>query len=262
MTDDELLREVLITPRHAFVPMPDTRVVERPGWMQIITPSLATGGMNEVCLAVLAPDEADRIIDETLASYRDAGIRFRWSIGPDSAPADLDDRLRTRGLQPETVLGLACTIDELDQGLPASVSVEPVTEANLADFTLVMAKGWSMDAAPLLDFHRRILELEPERFPMHLARYDGQPAGAAAASSFPRSAYLMGAVVLPEYRGCGLYRALVSSRAREATRRGITLMTAHARATTSAPILARLGFREVCRLTMWADPVIPSPSIA
>jgi GNAT superfamily N-acetyltransferase len=253
MNDDELLHEVLIASRRAFVPMPDTRVIERPGWMQLVTPSLPEGGLNEVCLAVLAPDEADAVIDATIESYRALGVRFRWSIGPDSAPDDLAARLEARGLRPELVWGVARPIEGLQLSLPPGVTIEPVDEHNLHAFTEVMARGWEMDPAPLLAFHRRILSLARERLPMQLARVDGEPAGAAAVSLQPRSAYLMGAVVLPELRGRGLYRALVASRLQHAGRHGCTLATSHARASTSHPILARLGFRDVCPLTMLSE---------
>lgn len=253
MDDHALLQEVLVASRRAFVPMPDTRVVERPGWMQIVTPSLPQGGLNEVCLAVLSPAEADAVIDATIASYRDLGVRFRWTIGPDSAPDDLAARLQARGLTPEIVWGVARPIEGLPLSAPAGVSIEPVDEGNIHAFTEVMARGWEMDPAPLLAFHRRILAVDSKRVPMQLARLDGEPAGAAAVALLPRSAYLMGAVVLPEHRGRGLYRALVGSRLHEAARNGCTLATTQARADTSHPILRRLGFRDVCRLTMLAD---------
>ncbi len=249
MDDAEQLHEVLIASRRAFVPLADTRVIERPGWMQIVTPSLRTGGMNEVCLAVLDPDEADAVIDRTIAEYRALGISFRWTVGPDSAPADLAARLQRRGLIPHTTLGLACPTHDLGQALAVGVTVEEVDEANVEAFTRVMAIGWSMDPAPLLSFHRRLLTSDQPRVAMHLARFDGQPAGAAAVALLPRSAYLMGAVVLAEFRGRGLYRALVSSRSQQAARLGISLATSHALAATSAPILLGLGFHEVCRLT-------------
>lgn len=254
MDDAEVLHEVLVGSRRAFVPLSDTRVVERPDWMQLVTPSLRDGGMNEVCLAVLTPDEADALIDQTLAEYRDLGIRFRWTVGPDSAPADLVARLQSRGLQPETAIGLACPTADLTEHLPPGVSIEPVDEANVEAYTEVMAVGWGMDPAPLLAFHHQILDSERERVPMHFARLDGRPAGSAAMALQPRSAYLMGAVVLPELRGRGLYRALVTARASHAARLGLSLATSHARASTSAPILIRLGFREVCRLTVLTEP--------
>jgi GNAT superfamily N-acetyltransferase len=253
MNDDELLHEVLVASRRAFVPMPDTRVIERPGWMQLVTPSLPQGGLNEVCLAVLSPSEVDAVVDETIAGYRALGIRFRWTIGPDSAPAELEDTLVARGLQPETTWAVACRIGDPLPDPPAGVTIEPVDEGNVEAFTEVMARGWEMDPAPLLAFHRRILSFARERLPMQHARIDGEPAGAAAVSLQPRSAYLMGAVVLPELRGRGLYRALVASRLQHAGRHGCTLATSHARASTSHPILARLGFRDVCRLSVLSE---------
>jgi hypothetical protein len=49
----ERLREVLEPPRRAFIPLSDTQVIERPGWLQLITPSLRQGGLNEVAHSVL-----------------------------------------------------------------------------------------------------------------------------------------------------------------------------------------------------------------
>ena len=84
---EELLHEVLVAPRGAFVLLPDTRIIERPGFWQIMTPSLRGGGMNEVACTELPDAEADAIIDEMIASYRRLGIRFRWTIGGQVEPA-------------------------------------------------------------------------------------------------------------------------------------------------------------------------------
>lgn len=257
MDDPALLHEVLDASRRAFVPMPDTRVIERPGWMQLVTPSLPQGGLNEVCLAVLSADELDAVVDETIAGYRALGIRFRWTIGPDSAPAELEAALVARGLRAETTWAVARPIADPRPDAAPDVTIEPVDEGNIEAFTEVMARGWEMDPAPLLALHRRVLGRARERLPMQLARVDGEPAGAAAVSLQQRTAYLMGAVVLPKLRGRGLYRALVAERLRLAARRGCTLATSNARASTSHPILARLGFRDVCRLSVLSEQAAP-----
>src|SRR5690242_14664298 len=102
----ERLREVLEAPRRAFIPLPDTQVIERPGWLQLVTPSLRQGGLNEVAFSALDEQVADTVIDETLALYRRLGLRFRWTVGPDSRPADLAERLARRGLRQSEVLGM------------------------------------------------------------------------------------------------------------------------------------------------------------
>src|SRR5262245_31768653 len=104
---DDLMHEAVIAPRRAFAPLPDTRVIVRPGWSQLITPSLRQGGLNDVSLAVLSPTEADGVIDATIAEYTRLGLRFRWSVPPDSAPDDLADKLEARGLERGEVIAMA-----------------------------------------------------------------------------------------------------------------------------------------------------------
>lgn len=256
MDDAALLDAVLLASRHAFVPMPDTRVIERAGWFQLITPSLPDGGLNEVALAVLAPHEVDTVAQQTIAEYRALGVRFRWTVGPDSAPDDLVTRLEAHGLEPEVVWAVARVIDPLQRSpsLRAGIELEPVDERNVVAFTEVMARGWGMSPAPMLAFNRKVLDSARERLPMVLARWHGEPAAAAGLVLSPGTAFFLGAVVLPEHRGRGLYRALVDSRLHEAAQRGCTLSAALAREATSHPILARLGFRDVGRLTMLTPP--------
>ena len=81
---------------------------------------------------------------------------------------------------------------------------------------------------------------------MFIARHEGLPAAVASYVALVRSAYLIGAVGLPTFRRRGLYRALVIARLRHAEDRGPALATTVARAETSAPILARLGFKTIC----------------
>lgn len=251
-TEEALIEEVTVAPRRAFLPLPDTQVIERPGWLQLITPSLRQGGLNEVVHAVLSEAEADAVIDETLQDYARRGLRLRWTVGPGSAPADLAERLERRGLRRIEIRGLAC----LTAPLPAAarpapdagaVTVEEVDERSLGDFTAVMAAGWGMDPATLDPLNRVVLRDPARRSRLLLARCDGAPAAVASMVLLPRSAYFIGGVTLPAFRGRGLYRALCAERLRLAAAQGRALATTHAMADSSAPILARLGFVEVCR---------------
>jgi GNAT superfamily N-acetyltransferase len=86
---------------------------------------------------------------------------------------------------------------------------------------------------------------------MFLAYDRGVPAATASYVACERSAYLIGGVVLPAHRGRGLYRDLVHARLAHARARGLMLATSHARESTSAPILERLGFETVCQMAMY-----------
>jgi GNAT superfamily N-acetyltransferase len=250
VTAIDLLEEVIVTSRRAFPRLPDLQVIERPGWLQIITPSIKAGGLNEVIYSLLDEQTADATIDEAIAMYRDLGLKFRWNAGPGSGPADLGERLQRRGLTPSSGRGMARSTDA-DGALSAASTthVVEVSAASLLDYTHVMAAGWGADAAALGAVHEHILE--EGRHCLFVAYCDGAPAAAASYAPFERSAFLMGGVVLADYRSRGLYRALVQARMAHARARGIPLVTSHAREQTSAPILEKMGFETVCRFPMF-----------
>lgn len=247
LSPEQLLHEVLVAPRAGLVPLADTQIIERPGWWQIITPSLAQGGMNEIDCSELPDGDAEAIIDEALASYRRLGIRFRWMVGPGrTRPLDLAARLARHGLERSESFGMARPTSGAAPEDGGAITVDEVGLANVDDFTRVMAEGWKMDAGPLDALHRRMLADPARRQHMFVARDEGVAAAVAGYVALDRSAYLVGAVALPGHRGRGLYRALVNARLRHAEAHGLAVATSVARAATSAPILARLGFESVC----------------
>lgn len=248
---EAILEEVLVPPRSAALPLPEVRRIERPGWTQIITPTFRNGGMNEVSFSALSDEEADAVIDATIAEYRALGLQFRWNVPPGSAPADLGARLVARGLSESWGRGMARATEvgpDAAGALDPAITVEEITDAGGVEiFTRVMAEGWRVDPDPLRRANMLLLDEPVRRHRLYLARLDGEPAGTASYVVFPRSAYLLGAVVLPAHRGRGLYRALALARLADARARGLELATCHAREATSAPILEKLGFATVCR---------------
>ncbi|HEY1816843.1 MAG TPA: GNAT family N-acetyltransferase [Kofleriaceae bacterium] len=243
----DLLDEVIVAPRRTFSVLSDTRVIERGGWLQIITPSSKLVSLNQVIYSALANDEADEAIGEAVAMYRELGLRFRWNAGPGSAPADLGARLERHGLVASWGRGMVRRIASAP--VASDDRVVEVEARTIDDFTAVVAAGWGADAAPLDAIHRQ--QLAEGRTGLFVAYDDGMPAAAAAYHACSRSAFFIGGVVLPAHRGRGLYRALVETRIAHVQRRGFALATTHARESTSAPILERLGFTTVCRFPMY-----------
>lgn len=232
--------------------MASTRVVERPGFWQVITPELTRGGLNQV-LATHLHGDVERVIADALAPYLDAGLLFRWEVPPGTIPADLGERLVRAGLHRSSARAMA---RETVEGAPrrlAGVAVERVSDDNLAVFTACMAAGWGMDAAALAPLHAALLAAPGGRQRLFLARCDGAPAAVAAYVALPRSAYLMGGVVLPAFRGRGLYRALVEARLVDAAARGLRVATTLAREHTSAPLLEHMGFTSLAPIAVYAN---------
>jgi GNAT superfamily N-acetyltransferase len=77
----------------------------------------------------------------------------------------------------------------------------------------------------------------------YLAYADGVPASVGRLYTNPQGSFagLYGGETLPNYRGKGLYRAIVAARARDALNAGVRYLLVDAMP-TSLPILLRLGF--------------------
>ncbi len=238
MTPQEIRDEALAAMARAYFPMPGQRVIARPDWFQVITPSIHHGTLNGIERAVIR-DDVDATIDRAISDYRSIGCKFRWTVPPRSAPNDLGERLERRGLVRREIVAMARVsggrFDEV-----AGVTVERVTRETLDAFVGVMSSGWGGDTGEV----RAQYEAGFDHQAMHLARIDGEPAGGATTHVFARTAYLRGGVVLPQFRGRGVYRALVIARIAACER---SVVTSAAFAPTSAPILARMGFTEVAR---------------
>ena len=217
----------------AHLPHRGTRVIERPGWYQVITPGAR--GANEVLFSTPDADVA-----AVAAEYTE---RFRWCVWPwaDALAAPLAahgfERHDARAMVAETTLAIAA---------PGDVTVEEVaTPDQLAVYVATLAAGWeyrSADRDELAACLARVLADPARAHRFYLAHVDGVPAGTAGLTYRPAldAIYLTGGNVLPPYRGGGVYRALLAARLADA--RGARLVTTHARAQTSAPILERLGF--------------------
>jgi GNAT superfamily N-acetyltransferase len=115
----------------------------------------------------------------------------------------------------------------------------------------VLAAGWGLPRAPLADYQHRLLAAPGDRHHAFVAYLGDEPVGGANYVAFERTGYLLGAVVRPEARGRGVYRALIAARARHAAAQGIVALTVQAMAHTSAPILDRLGFVDLLELPVY-----------
>ena len=139
-----------------------------------------------------------------------------------------------------------------DEPASSAIVVEEIDQSRIGELTRVLETGWSVAPGSLAALHRRYVEHPARRQRFFLARRDGEPAGAAGYVALERSAYLVGGVVLPEHRGRAVYAALVRARLAHAHARGLAVATSVAKESTSAPILAHLGFKTVCSISVYS----------
>jgi GNAT superfamily N-acetyltransferase len=86
----------------------------------------------------------------------------------------------------------------------------------------------------------------------YVAYVDGTPVARASGSFSEHGVTLFGGSTLPEARGRGAYRALVAARWDDAVARGTPALVTQA-SPMSRPILAQLGFEEVCKIRILLD---------
>ncbi|MFE5793399.1 GNAT family N-acetyltransferase [Streptomyces sp. NPDC056503] len=202
---------------------------------------------NGVLWSGLDARTADAAIAAQLAHYRAAGVPFEWKLYGHDGPADLGARLVAAGFEaeePETLLVAEASAQGGPVALPDGVELREVTdEAGVRQVVEVHERAFGTDSS---DLGRRLLDrlaADPGTVTAVLALADKAPVSAARMELYPGTDFagLWGGGTVEEWRGRGLYRALVAHRARVAAARGHRWVQVDA-APTSRPILQRLGF--------------------
>jgi GNAT superfamily N-acetyltransferase len=206
----------------------------------------------------LEPNGIDATIEEVHAILsersRDA---CSWEIGHSATPRDLVERLYERGLVDDDdpdVIGMLLTAPP--PPAPDGIEVRQVrTFEEFAAAKRIAAQAFGM---PEEEFDA---ERERERWDdaaalaywkTFVAVLDGEIVASANSTYLDGAVTLNGGAVLTDARGRGAYRALVSARWDDAVARGTPALVTQA-GRMSAPILERLGFREVARIKILVD---------
>ncbi|MGH3002708.1 MAG: hypothetical protein ACRDM1_08640 [Gaiellaceae bacterium] len=210
-----------------------------------------TPGWNVAQRFRLQPGEVEQVRDEIHARLRAKGrTGCTWEVGTHATPSDLVERLLALGLVDDepTPLAVGMVLTEPPAG-PAVPGVQvrraETDEEHLAASRIaVVAFGSPMPTEPPS-------ERDPDDV-VYLAYVDGVPVARASASFSEHGVTLFGGSTLPEARGRGAYRALVATRWADAVERGTPALVTQA-SPMSRPILAQLGFREVCEIRILLD---------
>ncbi|MFF6996351.1 GNAT family N-acetyltransferase [Streptomyces sp. NPDC008313] len=226
--------------------------VERVG--AVVRHTGAEHGWNGVLWSALDEAGADEAIAGQIGHFTGLGRAFEWKLYGHDRPANLGQRLSGAGFDagPEETLMVAEVADlALDAAPPEGVRVLPVTDAAGAALVAdVHERAFGADASRL---RRQLLDQlagDRDTVVAVLALAGGEPVGAARLELLPgtRFAGLWGGGTVGEWRGRGVYRALVAHRARVAAERGYRYVQVDA-GPLSRPILARLGFTPLTTTT-------------
>ncbi len=195
------------------------------------------------------PDELDDVRAELHRHLRDRGrTKLDWEVGTHARPADLVHRLLALGLEDDGVQAGMVLTGPPAAPAPAGVEVrrvETAAESLEASRIAAIAFGGPVPG------EEQEFEAQADNV-VYLAYADGVAVGRASAAFGEHGVTLFGGATLPEARGRGAYRALVAARWHDAVQRGTPLLVTQA-SPLSRPILARLGFREVCEIRALVD---------
>lgn len=214
---------------------------------------------NLVGLARLDEETADATIERVKRRYGSAKKAFGWITGPGTTPGDMETRLAAAGLtRAEGIAGMALTDLATPIAAPA-VRIREVAPSDAASEGEMMARAYGMPR-DVNDLFTKLLGAKTGiRGRGYFAYLEGDaPVAWSYLVYVPDSGIVLlgGAATVPEARGRGLYTALVKRRLDDARADGRTAAVIQADRSTSAPICAKLGFRELCSLEfyVWAPP--------
>jgi GNAT superfamily N-acetyltransferase len=206
---------------------------------------------------------ADRVIADQVAFFAARGEEFEWKLFSYDQPPDLAQRLLAAGFvaqDAESMMvaesGQIAGPRGADVALPDGIRLAEVTdEAGIEQMIEVHDRVFGPDPRLLASLMTQ-LRNSPESMVIVLAMAGDEPVCSARIGFETGTDFagLWGGGTLPQWRGRGIYRALVGYRARLAVARGYRYLQVDA-SPESRPILERLGFACVATTT----PYIWSP---
>jgi hypothetical protein len=226
--------------------------------------NVGPGGWSGVTWTDLGTGNADEIIAEQVRYYDGMDDEFEWKYYAYDQPEDLPERLVAAGFIGEAAEALMVADAAIARSLgsrqdPEGIAVVPVTdESGVEQYLSAQLGAFGADHhGEVADVLRdQIRRTEPDV--VGILALAGDRAVAASRIEFnpgTEFAGLWGGGTVPDWRGRGVYQAMVRYRAELALERGFRYLQVDA-LPTSEPILSRSGF---VRLTT-TIPYTHSPS--
>ena len=246
-------------------PMSEGLRVERDGPLLRFVGWGDGGGIFYRDLGGLEGAELDELIARQIRVFADRREPFEWKLHGHDRPADLTERLIAHGFVPEELETVLVAPVELVTGeLDAleGISLREVSERDDMDRIGAMEEAIWHDGRS--DWVPSSLENERAADPQAITIVVAESADEVVCAGWVRFvagtdfATFSGGGTLPDWRGRGIYRAVVTCRANLAAERGFRYLQVDA-SSGSRPILERMGFIAVTTTTpfIWTPPGVP-----
>jgi GNAT superfamily N-acetyltransferase len=230
---------------------PGYQLEREPGVVRLVS---ETGGRSTVICTELAGRDVDAVIEAQLARFESDTAGWEWKHYSYDEPDDLPGRLLAAGFEAEPREALlVAEIADLDLSVepPEGVELVEVREAAEARAVVAFQDEVFGSARPgLADSLIARLAQRPARVVATMARSGGEPIAAARVELEAGTEFVggWGGCTRQDWRGRGVFRALVAHGAALAAERGFRYVQVDANE-QSRPILLQLGFAELCKTT-------------
>lgn len=228
---------------------PDSEVVDRPDWVQVRCPSSPRPSHNQILRARVSDSDLPQVVEDVVADHTARGATHRWVVAPSSSPA-LAERLPEFGYDVMgCTSGMAMAVPIEDRPLAVEgLTVVPVGVEDVDAFAELTRVAWERDAAfsEAAAFIARKLIPSPVPVWFWTALIDGEPVATCNLRRMGGLGYFQGCAVRREFRGRGVYRALIDFRLAFMRAAGMQHAVVWADADTSAHACASAGFASVC----------------
>jgi GNAT superfamily N-acetyltransferase len=204
-------------------------------------------GWSEIAWSDLDETTADQVITEQIDHFATIDQDFVWRVYEDDLPTDLTTRLASAGFEHigTSELMIARVADTATGvELPDGVTLVRANDSSgIRQLIEVHAEVFDVDQTQLGRTLLAQLSVAPLLNELVVAVASGTPVSSARVQFVPDCDFagLWGGSTLPQWRGKGLFRAMVAYRARVAAERGYNFLYVIA-SSQSRPILEHLAF--------------------
>lgn len=249
MLDRDLLLAAFDSQLRASEQPPGHAITEWDGPVRRVVSAAHRGFVEYKDLGGLTGEALDDLIARQRDFFAARGERFEWKTHGHDLPADLPQRLIAAGFEPEdqetVIVGLAQRYANRSPALPPDLVLRQTTSPEDYDRIAEMnSVVWGGDMSWIAEMLRQ------EAQTVYLVEAGGTVVSAAWIRFVPGTDFagLWGGSTLKEFRGRGIYKALVAVRAADAVEHGFKYLQVDA-SDDSRPILERLGFVAITTTT-------------
>jgi len=204
---------------------------------------------NSICRARFEPQHADEGIKIAIARCALKRVPMLWWTGPQSEPADLEDRLIAHGFYADYSTGMAADLQRRLEP-PALEFKHVINRTMLTDWCRVLCEGFG---APM-EFGEAFAEFalavgleSPSPLRHYLASVDGEAAGTASIFYGAGVAGIYDVSTLPSRRRKGIGAAITRAAMHIAREDGYRMAILHSSALGNR-MYQSVGFKDCCRI--------------